>query len=519
MDTTFTLCLSNEKIWNFYNNHPNLNFEEANLIFIDIMNKLMYDASNSLNSNLASNLIASIKAIQTQVSSITENISREFVYKLSESKREYIEDIKVILTNNISERIAPLIREQNSIVLDKTNLLINDFLSKNKDETIVKQVEDTMREIQSSISTETNKLLSETITQKTFTEFVANIESKFITNDQSSRALFNSTEQRLDTSIKDIKYSTENQLSYLKEISTSSHQVNSALNSNISEILKKMEGSSTKGKMSENILFNILHSLYPCSQIDSVGTQKETGDIMIIRNNKPVILIENKNWNRNVAQDEVAKFIHDVENQNCCGLFLAQNHGIANKENFEININNGNVLLYVHEVNNDSEKIRIAISIIDHFKSKLDEIDNKSEIDTISKDLLEDINKEYQNFISQKINMIKLIKDCNQKMLKQIDEFQIPTLDNYLSTRYAFAVSKFICEYCQYNAKNHQAISAHQRGCVIKRQHDLANSNNSTDSNAISDSNIIIKAPKKDKKTKRKNTSITNKEINIDTNQ
>ncbi len=55
-----------------------------------------------------------------------------------------------------------------------------------------------------------------------------------------------------------------------------------------------MENSSTKGKLSENILFNSLHSLYPCSQIDHVGTTKETGDIILTRNNKPKILIEIK---------------------------------------------------------------------------------------------------------------------------------------------------------------------------------------------------------------------------------
>ena len=125
-------------------------------------------------------------------------------------------------------------------------------------------------------------------------------------------------------------------INYLKELSSANQNITSSLNSSVSELLKKMENSSSKGKLSENIVFKILHSLYPCSQIDSVGTTKETGDIILTRNNKPKILIENKNWDKNVVQDEVKKFIHDVENIDCCGLFLAQNHGIANKENFQI---------------------------------------------------------------------------------------------------------------------------------------------------------------------------------------
>ena len=189
----------------------------------------------------------------------------------------------------------------------------------------------------------------------------------------------------------------------------------------------------------------------------------------MVRNNKPKILIENKNWDKNVVQEEVKKFIHDVEKNDCCGIFLSQNYGIANKENFQIDISGNNVLLYLHEVNNDAEKIKIAINIIDHFKRKIDDLNQNNDVDTIDKELLDQINREYQNYAVQKLNMIKLIKDCNQKMLKQMDEIQIPSLDDYLSSRYAFSTTKIICEYCQYVAKNQPSMSAHQRGCNIKK--------------------------------------------------
>ena len=84
-------------------------------------------------------------------------------------------------------------------------------------------------------------------------------------------------------------------------------------------------------------------------------------------------MIENKDWGKNVVQEEVKKFIHDIETQNCSGVFLSQNYGIANKENFEINIHDGNVLIYVHEANNDPEKIKLAIDIIDHFKARIND--------------------------------------------------------------------------------------------------------------------------------------------------
>lgn len=500
----YSITINNEKIWKFYNEHPSLDFESTNLIFIDIMSKLLHDTSSSSNANSILQVVEHIKNIQSQIKTINDNFSRiqddtsrEFTYKLSEFKKEYIEDLKVILTNNVAEKVAPLIKEQNTIVLDRTHLLINDILSKNKDENVIKHINEAIKLLNTSISEETNKLISATINKKTFDDFISNIESKFTSTLQNSQSIFSSTEQRLDTSIRDIKLSTENKFNYLKDISTSTHQTNTMLNNNVSELLKKMEISSCKGKVSENIVYNILQNLYPSGQIDSVGTQKETGDIILRRVNKPTILIENKNWDRNVVQEEVKKFIHDVELQNCCGLFLSQNCGVATKENFEINIHNNNVLLYVHEVNNDAEKIKLAISIIDHFKSKLDELDNKDDVDFISKELLEEINREYQLLCGQKLIMIKLIKETNNKLVRQMEEFNIPSLEDYLSKRFAFSTSKYTCEYCQYPAKNMQSLSAHHRGCSAKKNHLTQSTENKIN-------NVEIEMPSEELKLKIK---------------
>jgi len=476
MSTQFALTINNEKLWNFYNEHPSLNFETTNLLFMDILKNFLHDANSSVNTNITSQLVDNVKQLQTQITTLTENNKNSqnetlmtFTYKLSEFKKDYIDEVKMILTNNVSEKVAPLVKEQNSIMLDKTHILINELLPKNNNEQIIKEFNESMKLLQNSITEDTNKLLSSSTNQKNFDDFINNIDTKFSTALQSSQTLFGSTEQRLDSSIKEIKASTDTQLNYLKELTSSNQNITSSLNNSVSDLLKKMENSSTKGKLSENILFNSLHSLYPCSQIDHVGTTKETGDIILTRNNKPKILIENKNWEKNVVQEEVKKFIHDTEKNDCCGLFLSQNYGIANKENFQIDISGKNILVYLHEVNNDAEKIKVAISIIDHFKEKLDELDNNEEVDTISKELLNTINREYQNYSVQKLNMIKLIKDCNQKMLKQMDDIQIPSLNDYLSSRYAFSTSKFTCEFCNYVAKNQSSMSAHKRGCSVKK--------------------------------------------------
>jgi hypothetical protein len=507
------ITFDNQKIWKFFKEeHPSLNPENTVLMFIDIMNKLSQDVNSTFNNTLAQQLVDSMKQLQSQVSVVSDNVARiqtdtltNFSLKLSEFKKDYMEDVKMILTNNVSEKIAPLLREQNTMMIDKTHLLINDIIPKNN-ESLSRQINDSIKLLHSSISEDTNRFLSSSINQKTLDDFIIGLDTKFANTLLNSQTFYNQTEQRLDNSLREIKNSTELNFSSIKEISTSNQQIATSLNSNVSDMLKKMDNTATKGKVSENIVYNILQTLYPVSQIDSVGTTKETGDIILTRNNKPKILVEVKNWDKNVIQEEVKKFIHDIETQKCCGLFIAQNYGIANKEQFQIDIHDGNVLVYIQQVHNDAEKIKVAIDIIDHFKGKLDELDTHTDIDTISKEVLDSINQEYQMYCSQKLNIMKTIKDFNNKILKQVEDIVIPSLDNYLSTRYASSTSKYVCQYCEYIGKNQQAMSAHQRGCTVKK-----NMSEKNEGEIEVDSVIVMQPllePSKIKEVKQKKTKL-----------
>jgi hypothetical protein len=465
------IVLKNERIINFYNTHKNIDVETINIFFCDMMEKMMEKMDTSLNTNLASQLIENMKVLQQEINTIKENVNKtnqdmitQFSLKLSELKKENIEDMKMILTNNTMDKVAPLLQNYTTSVIDKTNILINDLLPKNQD-VLLKEVNSIIKNMQNSLTEETKKLSNNnTIDKNTLEQFISQFDQKFSQSILQSQTtinnLFSTTESRLDKKITEVR-----------DLSLKTHNSEETLQADLSRILKKMENSSIKGKISENILYNILVSLYPTGEITSVGTQKETGDIILERKGKPKILIENKNYSCNVNQEEVKKFIRDTETQNCCGLFLSQNTGISLKNNFEINLQNGNVLLYVHEANNDSEKIKIAIDLIDNFKLKLDELNSEKEMDgdIISKENLDEINKEYQNLILNKISIIKNIKDNSEKLIKQIETIEFPNLEKYLSTKYAFSKSSsFICKYCEFIAKNQQSLSAHLRGCKSK---------------------------------------------------
>ena len=449
-----TLTCSSAKVWAFYHEHPELNFEKMNIMFTDILVSIMHTTNPVNNSNITSQILNGIANIQSQLTNQQNEYDKQLFLKLTDFKKEYIDDLKMILSSNIADKIAPLIKESNGNIVDKTQLLLSELVPKHN-ENLSRQINENIRSFCSFITEEiskTSQMDSEPLSQSSLDTFIKTIDSKFAN-------VIDSTKKMVDSN----KDATMSHFSSLTSSITSSQN---ALQSEVKDVLKKMENSSSKGKMSENIVLNILRGLFPSAEVEYVGSQKESGDIMIHRKDKQKILVENKCYeSRQVTSDQVKKFIHDVDTQNCSGLFLSQEGGIANKENFEINIHNRNVLLYIHNVNYDPEIIKIAIDIIDSFKSKLDEI-TLTEDYSISNDTLEEINKEYQLFVEQKLAQLKMVKDFSQKMIKSIEDVQLPSLEKMLSSRFGYTTSgKFICDKCHFVGKNRLALSVHKRTC------------------------------------------------------
>ncbi len=468
------LTIKNKKVIDFYKKNKNLNFESMNVIFVEILENLLRNTNPTLDSNTAAAILDSINSLQTQVNNINDTVSKNqneinnmFTLKFIEFKREYMEEIRLIIANNSTEKVAPIIKEYNESLLDKTRIMIGDIIPKNHD-SLYKCIDSSLQQLHTNINNDTNNLMKSSLTKDVLENFSSNLDEKItktiLSSQNTLNSLLTSTEQRID-----------NRLSEIKDISSKNDSSQSTLCTNINDLLRKMENSSSKGKISENLLFNVIHTLYPIAQIESVGTTKETGDIMLKRKDKHPIMFENKNYDRNVGQEEVRKFIRDVEIQKCSGIMLAQHFGIANKNNFEIEVNNNNVLVYLHCVEYNADKIKTAVDIIDYFKDCIEELelDNGDNIN-MSKEFLNDINKEYQNFINYKLSHIKNIKDYNSKLLAQAEELKLPSLEHYLSKLFASSVSKdTTCDYCNYVAKNLRALTAHHRGCALKKQHDL----------------------------------------------
>jgi len=119
-----------------------------------------------------------------------------------------------------------------------------------------------------------------------------------------------------------------------------------------------------------------------------------------------------------------------------------------------------------------ADKIRLAVDIIDSLSVKIEELSQDEDTNSISKELLDNINDEYQKYISQKENMIVLLRDFQKKMVTQIEDIKFPELDKYLSQKYAYVKNVcFVCDLCNnFNASNKQSLAAHKRGCIKKHK-------------------------------------------------
>jgi hypothetical protein len=497
--TDDTIIITNPKVISYFKSHTSISVEYVLLLMIDLMDKTTQD---SIGTNLASQMLEQLKVMNTNINQVSSNIhayNADMISRIQcimiDVKDKYIQDVKDIVTTNTLERIPYLLKEQETHINTNMNLLLNDITTKSND-TISSKMSDIIKDLQSNIHENTSRLSTNPEILK---DFIMSIDNKFTMSLMNTQQILNSSTQQISYNIQEIRSNQEKTTSVVNDIVKSNiidlkhyndqqflslQNISSTNQVTVNELLKKMDNSAYKGKLAENILFNILQSLYPMGYIHfNAGSLKESGDFIVEREDKPKILFENKKWDRPIIKTEVQKFIRDTEINKCCGVLLSQDTAIANKYNYEIDVYDGNVLVYVHFANNDPDKIKIAVDIIDHLKPMLDDTSNSSHHDTIHKDVLYNINKEYSNFVQQKLTLTRMIRDFQQSVYKQIDQINLPILSNYLSSRYGEAMISDICKYCNKSCKNIAALKQHLRHCPKK----IENSSEATEDNNIDD--------------------------------
>jgi hypothetical protein len=382
---SFTVSMNNEKIFMFYNKHKQFNVEKINLFIIDLLENMQEGDTTSLQTSL----YTEISNLHKEYKKSNEANLNIFDKKFAEFKHGYVEDLKLILLNNNTEKIGPIIKEYLENFQEKTKV----FFYENQN--------------------------------------TSNLSKQF----------------------ESLKLSINEELNKQKD-----------LHCNLTKLLENMGNSSIKGRISENTVFNILLDLNPTAEIEYVGTESGKGDILFKRFNKPIIMIENKDYARNVNTCEVDKFKRDAENLDCSAILLSQRHGIVEKENYQIEIVNNNIYIYVHNVEYSADKIKIAIDIIDHFKKEMIITDRNINMDTST---LNSINEDYNKFIKNKLVLINTIQLFTKNINTNINELELPNIEKYLADcgckRETF--KEWNCKFCNRIFPTEKGLRNHNRTC------------------------------------------------------
>lgn len=473
----YELRIENKRVFDFYQENTNIDFETASVLMVDIFekvfNKATQDKSTSINSQILAFMTDSrrqMESLRNNVSSIQENVSKmnadignQIMIHFVNSKKEYIEDIKQIILNSsmtINEKITSVVEKNNSYLIDKTALILTENVPKNQE-----QINRYIKDMYQSFKQELDSLTKTLSGDKSSQDFINKFESKFAFMLQSVQqplySFFSASEDRISKNI------TE-----LKDASNASSISQSKMVGELSDFLGKYKRSGNKGKFGEEKLYSVLKDMFPSSDLVNTSGRTASGDFIMKRIDKPVILFETKEYENIVDKDEVTKFIRDVDVQNISGIFMSQHSGISLKNNYQIDINKGNVLVYIQNCEYSDDKIRVAIDIIDSLYSKIEDL-NIDDENSITKELLDEINKEYTEFILQKENSLAMLRDFQRKMTVQIESIKMPALEKYLEPKYTCSsiIKTFTCELCNvYTANSKQSLSAHVRGCKKKQK-------------------------------------------------
>ena len=412
---SFKLTIDNKNVYDFYNTHPNISFEDTSCFVVELLKKILTN-DTQLDTNLAEKLLGSMNMLDNKIKNMDQHIGEVFENKFEDFKKNYTKELNTILNNTTNEKTINALKDYNESIHDKTKLLFNEMFPKNN-EVISNQINNTF-----------------------------NIFDKLI----------NSTETRIQNSI-ELKLSSINTITNTQNV----------ISENINNLINKFHGSSTKGMFSEVSVVEGLTRIFPYGNIDHIGNKiSNSGDIILTRKDHLPIMIENKEYEGIVSQNEIQKFIDNAIRIKHDAIMLSQQSQIKNKDDFEININGDIILIYICNMEYNMDKVRTAISIIDHLKSQIAFINKDKVSVSLTKEEIDEINIEYNSLLNHKKFIIKMLNDSHVKIIKEVESIKVPTMEYILMKEYGIKLSdEEECKWCGKPCKNTAGISAHLKTC------------------------------------------------------
>jgi hypothetical protein len=446
--------INNKRIYDYYVANPNINIESMNLILLDFIEQLGNDMTKVLSNTVFGEILNNVKDIKQQVNSINDNIS----LRLQEHNKSFIETTKLVIgmaSNDNTDKICQLLNRNTESFIEKLDISIP-----KSHEDINKKVQECLLSFQKTINDDFKSYLSTNNSDSSLKDFICTLDSKLLAMQQPIYTFLSSNQDQITSKINGLREE-------LREETITNKQNNEKVMCELNEFLTKYKTSSQfKGQCSENMLGNILNKMYPTAEVINTTALKACGDFLLKRVGKQTILLENKNYEANVNIDEIKKFLRDINEQKTHGIMMSQLSGIVSKPNGFIEINDGKVIIYLHNVDYSSDKIRMAIDVIDSLSDKLEEISTVEDINgfVIKKDVLDKINEQFQVFLNQKEIVLTTVRETHKKLMSQIEDMKMPDLSLFLNDKYASIQNQqFNCELCNLPFQNKRSLASHKK--------------------------------------------------------
>ena len=167
------------------------------------------------------------------------------------------------------------------------------------------------------------------------------------------------------------------------------------------------QNSTILGQDGENLTEFKLNRMFPTAHVENCAKIHGRGDFIMTEKDF-VMMIETKNYTKNVLKTEIDKFYRDVDNNGDikCAIMVSLKSGICAREDFQFEVRNGKPILFLHNLSSCMDNLDMAVRF---FKLIL----NTNKIDLASKEVLEKVK-----------NMVPAIKRNWRKMKKSLETLQ-----------------------------------------------------------------------------------------------
>lgn len=432
-----SLCITtvHPRICQFFNRHSHLVFDEVIVSFIEILENMtstLQLESINVSDNTSLHALNCLNKLKNASSQYINTWTEEFITE----KNKFLASLKSIINETGDPHYHQTITEQ--FCQSITAILYNNLYNQHA------KIQPFIKQYCLFVSSNIDILFQKKMGSQLFNEFETNFETntkQFISNINQTLKKFIQTKEELISALD------------LNENPTLLYELTNLANSFQSNSISPFESTLTK-------------------TFQTASISKDDNFFQLTRENKPPVFIEFfQHKDRNISLQEVQQFQKHSAEKNMNSILISQHTGITGKSHFYIEIVHNRVMIYLHFLENNGEKIQMAVDIIDSLSSKLCEFSlNNENKYSIPKEILDDINREYQSFIHQKENILTFIKDSHKKLVAQMEEIKFLSLDKYLSTRYSSIKKQgYTCDLCNaFHVPTLKGLAAHKRGCVRK---------------------------------------------------